>query len=36
MEPNNARKTRWCLTASKPKNDIRYKQGKKNAVADAL
>ena len=35
-EPNNARQTRWCLTASMLKVDIRYEQGKKNVVADAL
>jgi len=35
-EPNNARQTRWCLTASLLKVDIRYEQGKKNVVSDAL
>ena len=35
-EPNNARQTRWCLTASMLKVDIRYEQEKKNVVADAL
>jgi len=35
-EPNNARQTRWCLTESLLKVDIRYVQGKKNVVADAL
>ena len=35
-EPNNARQTRWCLTVSQLGVDIRYEQGKKNVVADAL
>ena len=35
-EPNNARQTRWCLSASMLGVDIRYESGKKNVVADAL
>eukprot|EP00833_Pecoramyces_ruminatium_P001297 jgi/Orpsp1_1/1175329/evm.model.c7180000053428.1 len=35
-EPNNARQTRWCLTISMLRVDIRYESGKKNVVADAL
>jgi len=35
-EPNNARQTRWCLTASMLGVEIRYETGKKNVVADAL
>lgn len=35
-EPNNARQTRWVLTLSMLKVDVKYEPGKKNVLADAL
>lgn len=35
-EPNNPRQTRWCLTLSMLKVEVKYEPGKKNVLADAL
>jgi len=35
-EPNNARQARWVITFSMLKIIVKYKQGKKNVIADAL
>ncbi len=35
-EPNNARQSRWVTTLSMLKVVVKYEQGKKNVVADAL
>eukprot|EP00833_Pecoramyces_ruminatium_P006316 jgi/Orpsp1_1/1180348/evm.model.c7180000073047.1 len=35
-EKNYARHTRWCMTVSTLKIDLRYETGKKNVIADAL
>ena len=35
-EPNNARQARWVITFSMLKIVVKYEQGKKNVIADAL